>query len=134
MRDINRHIIHCSATPNGKEFTVEKCRKMHKDMGWSDIGYHFLIYPDGSVHEGRPVELQGAHVKGHNADSIGTCLVGTDKFSVEQIASLIKLDKSFRHLYNRNMTTHGHNEFTNLKTCPNFNVESLFKFVSETIK
>ena len=133
MRDIKRHIIHCSATPNLEKFTVEDCREMHLARGWSDIGYHFMIYPDGTIHNGRPCEIMGAHTKGYNADSIGTCLVGTDKFTVAQLQALLKLDKDLKHLYNKNMTAHGHNEFTNLKTCPNFNVQAFFEFANETI-
>ena len=77
MRKIDKIIIHCAATPEGKHFTVEQIRQWHvKGNGWSDIGYHFVIYLDGSVHRGRPIEKVGAHTKGYNANSIGICYVG----------------------------------------------------------
>ena len=76
MRKINKIIVHCSATPEGKEFSVETIRKWHLKRGWSDIGYHFVIDLKGELHEGRPVERTGAHVKGHNFDSIGVCYIG----------------------------------------------------------
>jgi len=76
MRDIDKIIVHCTATPEGRHTTVEDVRRWHLDRGWSDIGYHFLIYLDGSLHEGRPIEKTGAHCKGHNKGSIGIAYVG----------------------------------------------------------
>ena len=76
MRKINKAIVHCTATPEGRHTTVEDVRRWHLDRGWSDIGYHYLIYLDGTVHEGRPIEIQGAHTKGQNKNSIGIAYVG----------------------------------------------------------
>jgi len=76
MRFIDTLVVHCTATPEGKAFTVADIRKMHLARGFSDIGYHYLVYLDGSVHEGRPVEKIGAHVEGHNTGSIGISYVG----------------------------------------------------------
>jgi len=42
----------------------------------SIIGYHFVIYRDGSIHVGRNKDLVGAHCEGHNAISIGVCYIG----------------------------------------------------------
>lgn len=60
MRSIDKIIVHCTATPEGKHFTVQQIREWHtapkpKGNGWRDIGYHFVVYLDGSVHNGRPV-------------------------------------------------------------------------------
>lgn len=76
MREINTIIIHCAYTPVSMDVGVEEIRRWHLDRGFSDIGYHRVIRRDGTVEIGRPVEKPGAHVKGHNADSIGVCLVG----------------------------------------------------------
>ena len=46
MRKIDKIIVHCTATPEGRHTTVEDVRRWHLDRGWSDIGYHFLIYLD----------------------------------------------------------------------------------------
>ena len=73
MRHINEIIIHCSATPEGRDYTVADIDRWHKARGWRGIGYHYVIYRDGSVHAGRPVEQIGAHCTGHNANSIGIC-------------------------------------------------------------
>ena len=78
MRKINKHIIHCSDTPDDRHVTVDDIRAWHIKRGWNDIGYHYIINRDGSLALGRPVEKIGAHCKGNNGDSIGTCLIGRD--------------------------------------------------------
>ena len=52
-RKITYIVVHSTATPEGKDYTVADIRKMHKARGWSDIGYHYVIYRDGTLHEGR---------------------------------------------------------------------------------
>jgi N-acetylmuramoyl-L-alanine amidase len=76
MRPINRIIIHCTATPEGRDVTISDVRKWHIARGWRDVGYHFLIRLDGTVETGRPIEQAGAHVKGFNSDSIGIAYAG----------------------------------------------------------
>ena len=73
MRTINEIIVHCTATPEGKDYTVDDITRWHKERGSKTIGYHYVVYRDGSVHEGRPLAEVGAHCKGHNAHSIGVC-------------------------------------------------------------
>jgi N-acetyl-anhydromuramyl-L-alanine amidase AmpD len=43
--------------------------------GWSDIGYHFLIGPEGTIYEGRPETVVGAHCS-PNTNAVGICLIG----------------------------------------------------------
>lgn len=76
MRKITEIIIHCSATPEGKDYTVEDINQWHKARGFKCIGYHYVIYRDGSIHNGRPIEQVGAHCQKHNANSIGICYIG----------------------------------------------------------
>jgi N-acetylmuramoyl-L-alanine amidase len=76
VRRIDRIVVHCSATPNGKHFDVDTIRSWHAERGFKDIGYHFVIYTDGSVVPGRPLEKIGAHALGYNESSVGVCLVG----------------------------------------------------------
>lgn len=134
MRTINKIIIHCSATAEGKDYTVQQIRQWHtapqpKGRGWRDIGYHYIIYRDGSIHAGRPVEQAGAHTLGHNAHSIGICYIGgcaadgktpKDTRTPAQKAALVRLVAELRGKYPA-ATVHGHNEFAN-KACPSFNV------------
>lgn len=76
MRPINLAVVHCTATPEGKPFTVADIDRMHRARGWSGIGYHFLIGLNGEIWTGRPIEKIGAHVQGHNTGSVGISYVG----------------------------------------------------------
>ena len=139
MRTINKLIIHCSATPEGKKFTVEDIRRWHTlpvskgGRGWSDIGYHYVIYLDGSVHTGRPVEKIGAHCAGRNANSIGICYIGgmdaagkkpKDTRTDAQKKALRSLVATLKTRF-PGVTVHGHNEYA-AKACPCFNVKKEF--------
>ena len=133
MRPLKRIILHCTATPEGKHFDVATIRRWHvKDRGWKDIGYHYVIYIDGSVHEGRPVEQVGAHTSGHNSDSIGVVYVGgvdkngkaKDTLNEAQEVAMVNLIKAQREEHGE-MSLHGHNEFA-AKACPSFKVKDKF--------
>lgn len=136
MRKIKEIIIHCSATPEGEDFTVEQIRGMHLARGFSDIGYHYVVYRDGSVHTGRPEDIIGAHCSGHNALSIGVCYIGgcpprsesdwmcrsKDTRTPAQKAALLTLINDLRDRY-PGATVHGHREFAN-KACPSFDASA----------
>ena len=77
MRTITLIIIHCTATPEGRDHTVTDVDRWHRLRGWRrGCGYHFLVRLDGEIQAGRPVEQPGAHCYGHNSHSIGVCYVG----------------------------------------------------------
>lgn len=69
-------VIHCSATRAVQDIGAKEIRAWHKAKGWADIGYHLVIRRDGRVEKGRPLDAIGSHVKGHNANSVGVCMVG----------------------------------------------------------
>ena len=121
MRAIRRIIVHCAATPNGREFHASDIDRWHRERGWSGIGYHYVIALDGRIEPGRPLDRAGAHCYGYNADSIGICLIGTDEFTRPQWESLKNL---YVQLSNRfpAATWHGHREFNPHKTCPGFDM------------
>lgn len=130
-RRIDRIILHCSATPEGKDYTVEQIRQWHLARNFSDVGYHFVIYRDGSVHRCRPVGQVGAHTKGYNTHSIGICYIGgmtadnkmpKDTRTEAQRFALINLVGELKECY-PSATVHGHNEFAN-KACPSFIVKN----------
>lgn len=125
MRDINKFIVHCSDTPNDRDVTVDEIRDWHvKGNGWSDIGYHYVIYRNGQMFSGRPVSMNGAHCIGHNSDSIGVCMVGRDVFTPMQFDSLKKLYGMLNNVFSH-MKPYGHRDFTDEKTCPNFEVKEV---------
>ena len=133
-RAIREIIVHCSATPEGKDYTIDDIRKWHRLRGFSDIGYHYVVYRDGSVHVGRYVDLIGAHCTGHNAGSIGVCYIGgcdkdgktpKDTRTGKQIDALFDLLVQLRSIY-PNATIHGHRDFAN-KACPSFDATKEYK-------
>lgn len=73
---ITRIVLHCAATPEGRDYSVEQIHKAHLARKFSGIGYHYVIYRDGTIHEGRPSWATGAHASGYNSTSIGICYVG----------------------------------------------------------
>lgn len=131
MRKIEKIILHCAATPEGRDYTVEEIDRWHKDRGFAEIGYHYVIYRDGSVHPGRSLSKAGAHCLGQNANSIGVCYVGgcaadgktpKDTRTAAQQAALVRLVKELCVRY-PGATVHGHNEFA-AKACPSFDVKT----------
>lgn len=76
-RKIEKIIIHCSASPEGRDIDASTIKDWHvKERGWSDIGYHWVIKLDGTIEAGRHEYISGAHAKGYNSKSIGVCYVG----------------------------------------------------------
>ena len=132
MRTITEIIIHCSATKEGLPFSVADIDRWHRQRGFHCIGYHYVIYTDGSVHAGRPIAEIGAHCMGHNAHSIGICYIGgfdsagkpNDTRTPEQREALKTLVEQLKNDY-PNATIHGHNEFAP-KACPCFDVRAEF--------
>lgn len=133
MRNIDKIIIHCSATPEGRQTTIEEIKQWHLQRGWNDIGYHYVIYLDGTIHKGRPESVVGAHCSGYNKNSIGICYIGgcdknmqpKDTRTEGQKRALLEILKRLKRDY-PNATLHGHNEFAN-KACPSFNVKEEYK-------
>lgn len=132
MSAIRRIIIHCSDSPDNVDIGVKEIRVWHtapppNGRGWRDIGYHYVVRRSGLVEVGRyengdsvleGAEI-GAHVAGHNADTLGVCWVGRDRLEPAQKTALLR---HVRHL----MALHGvpvenvlgHYELQPAKTCP----------------
>lgn len=69
-------VAHCSATRPGMDWGVEEIDALHKKKGWASCGYHSVIRLDGEIEFGRHFDAVGAHVLGHNFQSVGVCLIG----------------------------------------------------------
>lgn len=77
MRQVDLIVIHCTATHEGVDYSVDQIREWHvRDRGFRDIGYHFFIHLDGKIEKGRSIDTPGAHAKGYNTHSIGIVYVG----------------------------------------------------------
>lgn len=125
MNMIKEIIIHCSATPNGRDDRAADIHRWHLEKGWDGIGYHYVICVGGKLEVGRPEYWQGAHARGHNKDSLGVCLIGTDKFDNGQWETLETLTNLLLKKYGE-LKISGHNEVSN-KTCPGFDVQKWLK-------
>lgn len=139
-RNITEIIVHCTATPEGKEFTVDDVRRWHTTpvskggRGWSDIAYNYLIGIHGEVWEGRNIDTVGAHTVGHNTQSIGVCYVGgmdkankkpKDTRTLQQKASLLSLLIDLKKLYPQ-ARIYGHRDFA-AKECPSFDATKEYR-------
>ncbi|MDE7411835.1 MAG: N-acetylmuramoyl-L-alanine amidase [Paramuribaculum sp.] len=132
MRTINELIIHCSATPEGRDVGAAEIRQWHKAQGYADIGYHFIIRLDGRIEPGRDINLAGAHCRGHNSHSIGICYIGgldsklraKDTRTSAQRHALRNLVAELKLRF-PGVRVHGHREFA-AKACPCFDVTAEF--------
>lgn len=147
MRKITDIVLHCSATKEGQRVTAADIDRWHRDRGFRKIGYHYVIYPDGSIHAGRDIAEAGAHVSGHNATSIGICYVGgldaagqpADTRTPEQKAAIVYLLESLREKFPAARIC-GHRDFSPdrngngtiepseyIKACPCFDAADEYK-------
>jgi N-acetylmuramoyl-L-alanine amidase len=137
VREITEVIVHCAATPEGKPFTVDDVRRWHRQKGWTDVGYHYVVGLRGELWLGRDVDIQGAHCAagGHNRNSIGVCYIGgvardgktpKDTRTPEQKATLLKLLTDLRKLY-PGMRIYGHHDFERGKACPSFDAKNEYR-------
>ena len=135
-----RATVHCTATPNGKRVNVEAIREDHmKNRGWSDIGYHMIIQPDGEVANGRPLNIVGAHVEGDNIGNLGIAMAGTDLFSIEQFNSLAYKLQALKQGFNIPLwEVYTHNQFKSAiaqgKRCPCISINHLLGFLMTQVR
>lgn len=124
MRKITKIVIHCSDTPDHRtDIDAEDIKTWHLNNGWTDIGYHYVITRNGTLENGRDESICGSHVRGHNSDSIGICLVGRTVFDIKQLETLLALITGLMYKYNLDYTDiYGHYEFDSSKTCPNIDM------------
>jgi N-acetylmuramoyl-L-alanine amidase len=129
-RSINEIIVHCTATPEGRDVSVDTIRGWHIGQGWKDIGYHWVVKLDGSIEAGRPEAMVGSHVAGHNTGTLGVVYVGgvaadgktpKDTRTPAQKAALLDLVKALIAKYPTVKKVTGHNQYA-AKACPSFDV------------
>ena len=146
-RTITDIVIHCTATRAWQDYSADDIRRMHKAQGWADIGYHYVVRLDGTIEPGRDVDKIGAHVSGHNANSIGVVYVGgldnqgkaKDTRTENQKNALLNLLLDLRQLY-PNARIRGHRDFSPdlngngtiepwewIKECPCFDAKAEYR-------
>lgn len=137
MRHITHIIVHCTATPEGRHHTVADIDRWHRARGWYGIGYHYVVYLNGTVAEGRPVGQIGAHCLGMNATSIGVCYVGgtdskgrpKDTRTPAQKAALEALLTRLVAEY-PGVKIRSHSDFA-AKACPSFDATAEYRHLTE---
>ena len=134
--------LHTSATKPiwAKNKTVEQMRDEIRDWHmhppapkkpWNDIGYHFVVGPDGSIATGRVMSTIGAGVADHNRGVVHICMipvhevVGITKFedwyTPAQFKAVRCLIAQVRTKTGARKVT-GHNDYA-AKLCPGFKVD-----------
>lgn len=126
MRKIDTIVIHYSATPPDRDITAADIDRWHRERGWAGIGYHFVIRLDGTIERGRPIGDVGAHVKGHNARSIGICYIGggtgQDTRTLSQRLSIEALVRALRLVLPEPIKVVGHRDL-GATLCPGYDVQ-----------
>lgn len=150
-------VIHCSATPNDHYFDAVDIDDWHKKRGFKrdpglidprsklkHIGYHFVVDLFGRVAQGRGIDYQsqgkrffesGAHAINYNSQSIGICMIGTDKFTQDQWTALRNQVQALQNKFTGIQRIVGHRDLSPdlnkdgkitsnewVKTCPGFDV------------
>ena len=143
-RRIKDIVVHCSATRLGRDdhVNVDVIREWHLAREFNDVGYHFIIPRSGVLETGRNMNIAGAHVRGHNANSIGICLVGGyDRdgsphvpvdvlYNANQLNTLDSLVRALVFKFG-GVTILGHRDYHGVsKECPCFDVRSRFFHLS----
>jgi N-acetylmuramoyl-L-alanine amidase len=135
-------VVHCSATKASADIGVRDITQWHIQRGFDTVGYHYVIRRNGELETGRPESAIGAHVRGHNSNSIGICLAGgvdannkpENNFTPAQFVSLEALLRRLKERYpqarilgHRDLSPDKNsdgkitpNEF--IKACPSFDV------------
>ncbi len=137
-------VLHTSVSNFGDVTLIDM---WHKRRGWSGCGYHWIItncFPtgdsyqsaqpdlnaDGLVQAGRNEIWKGAHVKGHNWETIGICMIGINGvFTSKQLLSSARLCTQIMERYPNCLGVKGHCEFTDLKSCPDLDMNFYRKYI-----
>lgn len=125
--------VHCSATKPTQDVGVRQIRQWHKEQGWLDVGYHYIIRRDGTVEAGRDEGSVGSHARGYNSTSVGVCLVGgideygkfEANFTEAQMESLRNLLAELKARYPDAVIMAHHDVAP--KACPSFNLQHWLK-------
>jgi hypothetical protein len=126
-------ILHCSATEDTTFGVGDFDRigyadidRWHRDRGWAQCGYHFIIRRSGVIEIGRPVSVRGAHTAGYNEGSIGVCYVGTREPTAAQMRELLNLYVMIKRSHKLGFDRwFGHRDFNHYKSCPGFSTAVL---------
>lgn len=123
--------IHHTWKPETKDYqgesTIRAIWEYHtQSRGWSDIGQHFTVAPNGVIWDGRDLEKDPASIKGHNEAALAIEIIGN--FDEEQLVSpqreaVVKLVMAIQDVLGlTNEDIIFHREYSS-KTCPGMNID-----------
>lgn len=130
-------VVHYSATPIEKDFSVKDIDRMHRQRGFKEIGYHYFIRKNGEIQLGRDLSQPGrfevgAHSSGENDESVGVCYEGGVRLAAPDVgfdsrtpAQSLSLAKVIGGLVKRfpKALVRGHRDMPDAATqCPGFDV------------
>ena len=128
---MNKIVIHCAETFADMDIGAAEICQWHRQRGWSQIGYHYVIRRNGDVETGRAEDKPGAHVAGHNVGSIGICLVGGKARGRENPCNFTRAQwRALESLVMQLIVEYpdakilGHSDLDPTKSCPTFNVKA----------
>lgn len=141
-------VLHCTATPEGREVSAGDIRRWHTapqsegGRGWKQVGYTDMIHLDGTVERlvgnNEDAEVDAWEVtngvKGYNSVSRHVVYVGgtdsdgnpKDTRTEAQRRAMADYVKDF-HRRHPAVRIVGHNELNSAKACPSFDVQAWLK-------
>lgn len=127
-------VIHHTGNPNDDDLSAQSIHQSHNSIGWSGIGYHYVIRKSGAVEKGRPDNCVGAHAEGDNYHTIGVHLCGNFELAsptMEQIEATARLIADIADKYNIYIcpqTVVGHHDLMPT-ACPGHNLYSMMDVI-----
>lgn len=138
-------IIHCTATPEGREVSRHDIKRWHlKERGWKRLGYSDLIQLDGNLvgltkfdtddevdyHEMTWGATGINRISRHVVYAGGMNKEFTKPMDTRTPEQLITMETYVRYTILRHpkIKVAGHNQFSR-KACPSFNVSNWLRFI-----
>ncbi len=118
--------IHHSAPIHSSPGAMKEIQDLHMDTRkWADIGYHYGVAADGTIYEGRDIQVRGSNIAGYNTGTIGVVAIGDFRYdlpSQAQLTAILALALWLKALYK---LTHivGHSDFNPTTECPGPNLK-----------
>ena len=117
---LRRIFIHHAGNKSGGDVSARTIHRNHLARGWAGIGYAYVIRRNGDIERGRPEGSRGAHVGGHNDDSLGIMLAGNfeiEEPTEEQLRALVWLVGDIRRRHGANIPVMRHRD-ADATVCP----------------
>ena len=99
LSDVDLVVLHHSGSAMERT-TIHSIHRWHLQLGWLGCGYHYVIHSDGSIFQGRALDVVGSHARGFNDRSVGICVVGDFELEYPLLCQQEALGKLLVYLIN----------------------------------